>query len=236
MCTRGRLVALMAVGLCVVFAGGTQAAPIVWTAGPTPITSVNDISLHGSLVHAGSWTNSQSSVVNVTVGTETIPFEKRPINTTDGEAGVTANGEHSAGDVFAAPSGFDANFGTVLDSFAYDGPNPKVLTLQSVRIGELYQIQLFTSDDRGCCGGRTQKWSDNALSGQGSETAVFTHNQSVYVTGQFVADGTSQTIYGFGVGQGQNIVNGYVLRIIPEPATLSLLGLGGLALLRRRRR
>ncbi|MFP6904480.1 MAG: hypothetical protein VCG02_04615, partial [Verrucomicrobiota bacterium] len=70
-----------------------QAAPVTWGT-PTPTTSVNDINLAGSLVHAGSWGTSNLSV-NVG-GLETILFADRPINTTDLAAAVTANAEYDS--------------------------------------------------------------------------------------------------------------------------------------------
>ena len=62
-----------------------KAADITWGT-PTTVTSTNDISLNGTIAHAGSW-----GTTNLTVdvgGVETILFEDRPINTTDGKAGV----------------------------------------------------------------------------------------------------------------------------------------------------
>jgi len=224
--------------------GAAEAAAILWTSGPTTITSVNDISLNGTLVHAGTWGSSQQSV---TVGSETIVFEDRPKNTTDGEAGATGTtawwGEYSHPDLYIGDTG-SAAFNAVLDSFVDDAPNPMVITLQGLTAGENYQVQLFASDDRGCCGARTQKWSDQSADGGPNETAVYADNQSVYAIGTFVADGPEQFIYTRGVSSGNNITNGYVLRllapaVVPEPSTLliwSLLAGVGIAARWRRRR
>jgi len=216
-------------------------AEISWTGGPTTVTSTTDIDLTGTLVHAGNWGSGSQTVV---LPTETIVFADRPINIGDPFASATATGEYSHGSVYNGDTGNGA-FNSVLDGFAYDGANPKVVTLLGgLTPGRDYQIQLFTSDDRGCCGGRTQKWSDNATSGAGNETAVFSHNASVSVIGQFTATLPTQDIFGHGVGQGQNIVNAYVLRditvsVIPEPITMLAVGLGVAGLggyVRRRRR
>lgn len=187
------------------------AAPITWTTGPTSTANENDISLAGTLVHAGSW---GTGPLSVTVGSETINFADSPTGTVLGTnpAIATAGGEFNDANAYIAPGAINANFQTIMRGVAYDGPNPKVLVLGGLEISATYQIQLFVSDDRSCCGGRTQKWSDNPVNGAGNETATFTHNSSSYVIGTFVADAVTQSIYGFGVAQSQNNINAYVLR------------------------
>ena len=86
-------------------------------------------------------------------------------------ADLTANGQTNSADMFAGDSG-NAEFDQVMDSFAYDGPNPKVLTLNGLFVGLTYRVQLFVSDDRSCCNGRTQFWSDSPTSGAGNESAT----------------------------------------------------------------
>lgn len=241
--TFGVLTTLAAITPLLLSAGdAAKAATITWTDGPTTITSVNQIDLSGTFVHAGTWGSSEQSV---TVGSETIVFEDRPKNTTDGEAGATGNGaswgEYSDPSLYIGDTG-SPQFNNVLDSFVDDAPNPMVITLQALTSGQNYQVQLFASDDRGCCGGRTQKWSDQSADGGPNETAVYANNQSVYAIGTFVADGAEQLIYTRGVSGGNNITNGYVLRsldaAVPEPSTfvLAAIGLLGLALAGRRRR
>ena len=215
-----------------------SAATISWIAHGT-VTDNHDISLAGTLVHATTY-GSGGATVNVTVGSEVIPFEGETafaggIVTTPNSTVTVAGRTAQTGFFNSAGTTVSANFETVLDSFAFDGPNPKVLTLNNLTVGQEYQIQLFVSDDRGCCSARTQLWSDNAVVSTGNETVTFTHVTSPYDIGTFVAGATSETIYGHGVGQNQNILNGYVLRAIPEPSSIALTALAGLALLRRRR-
>ncbi|WP_367875033.1 ThuA domain-containing protein [Luteolibacter sp. Populi] len=183
---------------------------ISWTGAPVSVTSLGDISLSGTLVHAGRWGTGAAQAV--TAGGETISFALN----NSANATVTAGGSvqlgGSSNEAFAEPAGFDAAFDTVMDGFAYDGENPKVLTVQGLQPGHVYQIQIFASDDRGCCAGRTQLWSDSSTAGSGNETAVFTHGSSSSVIGRFTADGSSRSVYGHGVDQGQTVLNAYILR------------------------
>ncbi len=184
---------------------------ISWVGAPETVDSVDDIDLSGTLVHAGSWGGSAQSVAT---GGETIPFALgNTANATVTSAGSVLFGT-SGSEGFNEPGGFPSAFDHVLDGFAYDGPNPKELVLNGLQPGHVYQIQLFASDDRSCCAGRTQMWSDSATAGTGNETPVFTHGDSTSSIGRFTADSGSKTIYGHGTGQNQNILNGYVLRDI----------------------
>ncbi len=226
---------ILALLVCILF--GTvsvlPASTVTWTAGPTTVTDEVDIDLTGTLVHAGHWGGSGDR--SVTVGLDSILFEDRS-TAWDGEASATAGGEYGNGSCFnATGTTVGADFEFVLDGFAYDGANPKIVTLGSLSIGQEYQIQLFTSDDRGS-GSRTQEWSDNATNGSGNETATFRHDDSAFVIGTFTADAATQSVFGRGVAQSQNIVNAYVLRAIPEPGSLLLIVSGLFVCLLRRRR
>ena len=194
-----------------------QAAPVTWGT-PTTVSTVNDISLNGTLIHAGSWGTS-----NLTVdvsGMETILFEDRPINTTDGKAGVNANGEFDPayGDFYTNDTG-NANFNDVMDSMA--GGQTKNLILEDLVPGATYEVQLFVADQRSASSGRTMFWSDNAIAGVGNESAVFTRGETTYTIGTFVADNTSQRIYGLPDNDPDTLINGYVLRLT-TPAPLSI--------------
>ena len=214
--------------LGVFLTSSAYAATIIWEL-PTEITSLDILNIEGTaLVHAASWGQweddagtTNNTVVTVMVGDEVIIFN----GTADAEglasinsgggilADVTTGGQNHNNDYFDGDTGDEA-FNQVMDSFAFDGANPKVLTLNELIVGETYVIQLLTSDDRGCCGARTQLWSDSDTQGAGNESETFAHNDSVSVIGTFVADGPTVTIYGHGVAQNQNILNAYQLRIL----------------------
>lgn len=185
---------------------------IAWTSIPTSITDENIIDLSGTILHAASWGSTPQSVL--VGGTETIDF----VPADNSNATVTQNGSTSQTEGYIPPGAIDAAFHAVLDSFAYDGGNPKVLTLNGLTTGRTYQVQLFASDDRSCCSSRTQKWSDSDSDGGGNESGSFNHGHSTSTIGIFTADGPTKLIYGHGVGQSQSILNAYVLRDITTNA------------------
>ena len=198
--------------LCAVLATA-HGAPVTWT-GPAETLSEASISLNGTLYHSGTWgSGAGAGPLAVPVGSETIVFE----NMVTGAA-IGANNAIASGGEFYDASGWvpagtpNANFQAVMDGFAPDGANPKAVIIGGLVAGKSYQVQLFVSDDRGCCGGRTMEWSDNATDGAGNETATFAMNTSSYVIASFTADGPTQTLYGRGVAQTQNGVNAYVVR------------------------
>ena len=155
----------------------SPAAPVTWTTGPTPTVDENSIDLSGTLVHAGTWGNGDGAgPISVSVGGGSILFANAPtgLDIAGNNAIATAAGLHYDPNSWNPPGAASTNFQRVMDGFAWDGGNPKTVTVGGLIEGATYQIQLFTSDDRDCCGGRTQKWSDDAANGVGSETSV--HN------------------------------------------------------------
>lgn len=201
-------------------AHSSPAAPVTWTTGPTTTTDENAISLNGTLVHAGTWGNGDGAgPIPVTVGSETIIFANASINQPAGSVNATASasGTHYDTNSWNPPGASSSNFQRVMDGFAWDGGNPKTVALAGLVPGATYQVQLFTSDDRDCCGGRTQKWSDQSDNGTGHETSVHTMNSSSHVIGTFVADAVTQNFYARGVDQDSNAVTAYVLRLLSAP-------------------
>ncbi len=191
-----------------------QAAPVNWTTGPTETVDESAISLNGTLFHAGTWgSGAGAGPFAVPVGAESITFENMTTGAAVGVLSAIATGGEFYDAANWVPAGTpNANFQAVMDGFAPDGANPKNVTVNGLVPGIQYQVQLFVSDDRACCGGRTMEWSDSPADGAGTETATFAMNTSSYVIGTFTADGPTQTFYGRGVAQAQNGVSAYVLR------------------------
>jgi len=209
---------LLIAGLSLAFWAHSDAAPVTWTNLGTSTVNESSIDLTGTLVHAGRWGGAAQTV---TVASQSIVFaDMSAVNSTTPNPGsanaiASADGEYSDANVFNPPGAIDPAFHSVMDGFAYDGPNPKRLVLNNLVVGTYYQVQIFVSDDRGGTNGRTQKWSDNVASGSGNETNTFTHGSGSFVIGRFLADSTTQTIYGHGVAQSQTALNAYVLRQLP---------------------
>lgn len=214
----GRSALIPFTAACALLLAASQAAPVTWTNTGSPTVDESSISLNGLFVHAAKWGIGSSSV---TVGGETIFFAAGPSanlappNPGTANAIASASGQGQNLGLFVAPGAIDASFNTTLNGGAWDGPNPKQLVLNNLKVGASYQVQIFVSDDRSCCSSRTQKWSDAATSGAGNETTTFTHGSSTNVIGTFTATATTQTIYGLVTSpQTANMVNAYILREI----------------------
>jgi len=215
-----------------------SAASITWTDTGSTITDETIVSLNGTLVNAGSWTNSGTNET-VTVGTENITFLAMGAG---GNANITSTGAGTHSDAASYGGGGSATWQAVMDSFNYDGADPKVLTLNNLTAGKDYQIQLFASDARGGgIGDRTLQFSDNATQASGNLTSVFNGFTPTSVIGTFTAGDTTQIVYAHGIAQSQNWVNGYVLRdvtVVPEPTSIFLIvsmSIMGVGVFRRRR-
>jgi hypothetical protein len=135
----------------------------------------------------------------------------------------------------------NAAFNAVVDGFAYDGSH--TITLNGLTAGKIYSIQLFSLDNRSGYTARTQTFADS----YGNSTAAYAHGADDYVVGVFVADGSSETLFGSSpyvlqdcsFGQPCANLNAAVLRGVPEPSTWALLiiglgSVGGAMRLRRR--
>ncbi len=168
--------------LIVAFASIASAAPITWS-DPIP-NALPDTT--GDLVEA-------VNVGGVAVTAGGIDFA-------DGY--LTASDSMYANFVTAFPSCWDNGWGSaandtgdaglneLLRGHRWTGNTTAVLTLSNLTVGIPYQIQLYMTDDRGCCNTRSYIYSD----GLGNDSAVWTRGSDVSFIGSFVADTDTQEI------------------------------------------
>lgn len=208
------------------FSGRAEAAAITWQVGPNfgGPTGFQAIQTNGTLVQAVNLANPADGSLTVNPSGLNITF-----TATDAKLNQGAFGSGS-------PGSTDAAWNSIINSTDWNSGSPLIPNFFSgLTVGQQYQVQLFASDKRG--GGDSA-----ALLSFRDEFANFSPSvvagSFTSVLGTFTANATTQTL---GVSSTTNaILNAYVLRAVPEPAsgTLAMLaaGAGMLAGRRRRRR
>jgi hypothetical protein len=217
-----------------------NAATISWGAIQT-ITANADILNPAIVVEARNYGNATANI-SVTVGSETVVF-------------TPASGINSNNRLLSGPDYFDstgtsvtADFESVLDSNEWDNTANGTMSFSGLTDGGSYTLQVFSSDDRGT----TQGWQtildiDGAAMTLDLGGAVRpTPFPSVFATATIDLDPGETSfdvdvLRSSGPAGGLWMVNAAVLATVPvaavpEPSTTALLGLGGLALIMRRRK
>lgn len=211
-----------------------HAATITWQ-NPSAITGASDVSTLGTYV--GSWAPNHADAPNFPVnGVSFQGFSDLPgLNNTLDDGGAYFGGQNTA----------DANYNTLLSfgrfvysdesrSFSWGGMTP----------GQSYLVQIWISDPRSL--GQT-RWANLSGDGDVSPNVYYPADGTgagSYIMGTFVADASgSQTItidpsalVNGEPGGGSAQINLMQLRLVPEPASMSMAGLGMAACLLRRRR
>ncbi len=162
----------------------------------TTLTGVADVDTSGALVGAFN-TGASGPTQNYLVGGNIYVPAGNPLG--NGFGG--ANPANAIGN----PS-FDA----ALNTSSYGTTS---LTLSGLNVGDSYRIQMFMTDNRGCCSGRTVTVGDGGANSQ--LTPAIGTPQSVI--GNFTADAATQSIT-FNGNAGIGYLNGYQLRNLSDPS------------------
>ncbi len=145
------------------------------------------------------------------------------------------NSGYYTNDFFGVSTGNDSLDLLYLQAnYNYDNNSP--ITLTGLTIGVEYELQSFFGDNRPSVNNSTMNINDGiTIQKTSSETA----ENGAWIIGTFTADATTQDFHSSAGNSVNNFLSGYQLREIssvPEPSSTALIGLGGLALILRRRK
>lgn len=202
-----------------------NAATITWTA--SPYTTNGSV---GQNLDTDIFATTGTQILAENSGGNALTFDG--INFA---AGTTSFGASAA--VFHDASGNTllAREGTYGDSGA------STVSLSGLISGQAYRIQALVFDGRGTAGipGRTVSFDGIDQGVYANGVSGVTWGDGLLVTGTFTADATTQdfTIEAFaGATSKGGQLNALLVHAVPEPSSAALLGLGGLALVLRRRK
>lgn len=209
--------------------GSANAAVVIWGTASN-FQKASDVINNGNVVQA-------SAVAAATVNG--VVFTSSTFITVGGyTATATATFQNA---VIPADTEYDKLVGKQAYISSSPGTNTTgTISLTGLTDGQQYIFQHFAVDDR-----NVQKTNTYTMgSTGGTDSASITRGDidgtdltgGKTIFGTFTAIGTTQNIFVKSVSTRGATTTGYVLSTVPEPSSTALLGLGGLALILRRRR
>lgn len=198
--------------------GGVQAASIAWSSLGS-VSNASDVLNIGTVVQAEYAGGFGPQTVNGVTFLDGFTSYATPTGVGSG--------------AFSGDTGNTA-YNTILNTFAYDGSSPGVLTLNSLNVGMTYKVELWALDDRLDFGipDRTQRYDDNL----GDYSPTFFVGSNTIMLGTFIADATTQIVTVSGAAQLAHNLNAFEVVAVPEPSSWAMLAAGSAVLLGFRRR
>jgi hypothetical protein len=227
-----RRAACAAVGLVALLAVEPgNAAPILWGT-PTTISGTSDVAVVGTLHASANFGGSDETVNGVLFNA----FSVSGTSTTVGNITLSTAGILNQF-TFTPPATTTPLYGSlpteyqnILSPFAWTSPESQQVTVSGLTNGTAYAIQFWVQDPRGdsFVVGRTTTVGTTILDVNTTDTLG---GLGQWVVGTFTADATTQSFNLIPGGTSPaTYANAMQVRIVPEPSTLALAGIGLTAL------